>query len=100
MKKTKLPRNDILTKEQILHVAGLANLELTEEEIGVYTKQLRDILGYVGKLEEVDTSGVEPTYQTSDGTVNGWREDEVRSSLTQAEALSGAKRKRDLILLY
>jgi len=74
------------------HVAGLANLELTEEEIDVYTKQLRDILGYVEKLQKVDTTGVEPTYQTIDGTVNGWREDEVRPSLTQAEALSGAKR--------
>ncbi|KKT46163.1 MAG: Glutamyl-tRNA(Gln) amidotransferase subunit A, partial [Candidatus Gottesmanbacteria bacterium GW2011_GWA2_44_17] len=92
MKKTKLPRNDILTKEQILHVAGLANLQVSNQELELYTKQLQEILGYVEQLNQVETSGVKPTYQTIDGTVNGWREDEVRSSLTQAEALSGAKR--------
>ncbi len=76
-------------------MAGLANLELTEEEIGVYTKQLREIISYVEQLSGVDTSGVEPTYQTLDGAVNAWREDEVGPSLTQEEALGQARRTKD-----
>lgn len=81
-----------LTPTQVAHVAKLANLQISEKELRKFTKQLQDILHQVDQLREVDTSGVEPTYQTLDETTNVWREDEVKPSLSQDEALSQAKR--------
>lgn len=76
----------------VAHVVKLANLRLSEDEVEKFSKQLRDILHHVDQLHEVDTSGVDPTYQTLDETTNVWREDEVKPSLSQDEALSQAKR--------
>ncbi|MBI2310011.1 Asp-tRNA(Asn)/Glu-tRNA(Gln) amidotransferase subunit GatA [Candidatus Collierbacteria bacterium] len=81
-----------ITKQQVQHVAKLANLQLSEEELELYTKQIKDIVGYVEQLDKVKVDGVKPTYQTLDGMVNVWREDEVGMSLSQNEALSQAKR--------
>ncbi|MDZ7587125.1 MAG: Asp-tRNA(Asn)/Glu-tRNA(Gln) amidotransferase subunit GatC, partial [Patescibacteria group bacterium] len=66
----------LITKEQVVHVAGFANLQISEAELDLYTKQIQDILGYVEQLDKVNVEGVEPTYQTLDGMVNVWREDE------------------------
>jgi len=52
-----------ITREDVLRVAELANLELTEAEIETYGPQLASILGYCEKLNELDTSGVEPLAQ-------------------------------------
>ncbi len=49
-----------LSKEQVEDIAKLGRLSLTEEEIEKYSKDLNQILGYVEKLQEVDTSKVEP----------------------------------------
>ncbi len=76
-------------------MAGLANLQISDKELELYTKQIQDILGYVEQLDEVNVEGVEPTYQTLDGTTNVWREDEVGESLSQEEAVSQAKRSID-----
>jgi len=65
-----------LTKQEIEHVAKLARLELTEEEINKYGEQLSAVLSYIDQLSEVDTTGVEPTAQVT-GLENVWREDEV-----------------------
>lgn len=81
-----------LSEKQVKHVAKLANLKLTEKEIKKFQKQLSDILKYVGQLEKVDTKGVEPTSQVT-GLENVFREDEPGLSLSQKEALSGAKKK-------
>ena len=85
----------LITKEQVLHVAGLANLQVSDKELELYTKQIKDVLGYVEQLDKVDTAGVKPTYQTIDGMTNVWREDEVGESLSQEEAVSQAKRTVD-----
>lgn len=79
-----------LTKKDVLHVAELSNLKLTEAEIKKFTPQLTKIIEFVSALNEVDTTDVEPTSQTT-GLVNVTREDEVISEnmLTQDEALSG-----------
>lgn len=82
-----------LTKSKVTHIAKLAGLELSEKEIKKFQKQLSDILEYVGQLDELDTSGVEPTSQVT-GLENVFREDEARPSLTQKEVLSGAKKKQ------
>lgn len=81
-----------LTPIQVAHVAKLANLQISEIELKKFTQQLQDVLHHVDQLNDVDTSGIEPTYQTLDGTTNVWREDEVKPSLSQKEALSQAKR--------
>ncbi|NTW22359.1 Asp-tRNA(Asn)/Glu-tRNA(Gln) amidotransferase subunit GatC [Candidatus Falkowbacteria bacterium] len=65
-----------LTKQEIEHVAKLARLELTEEEVTKYGEQLSAVLSYIDQLSEVDTAGVEPTAQVT-GLENVWREDQV-----------------------
>jgi len=79
-----------LTKNDVLHVAKLANLNLTDAEISVFLPQLSSIVEFVGQLNEVDTNGVEPTTQTT-GLENVLREDVVgvNTSLSQDEATSG-----------
>lgn len=78
-----------LTKKEVKHVADLSNLVLTEEEIAKFTPQLDKIIEFVSALDEVDTTNVEPTSQTT-GLVNVTRKDIVISEnmLTQDEALS------------
>lgn len=65
-----------LTKEQVEHIARLARLGLTPEEIEKYQTELSSILDYVEKLNEVDTENVEPTAQVT-GLKNVMREDKV-----------------------
>ena len=55
-----------ITEKDVLYVADLANLELTEEERARMVKDLNSILDYVERLNELDTSNVEPMAQTSD----------------------------------
>ena len=54
-----------LTRDQVLHIATLARLQLSDDEIETYTSQLANILGYIEILNEVDTSQVEPTAQVT-----------------------------------
>ena len=79
-----------LTKAQVQHVAKLANLPLTDEEEEKLGEQLSQTLDYINKLEEIDTGKVKPTSQVT-GLENVTRDDQVISSLTQAEALKNAK---------
>jgi aspartyl-tRNA(Asn)/glutamyl-tRNA(Gln) amidotransferase subunit C len=65
-----------LTAEEIKHVAKLARLELSGEELEKYGGQLSHILSYIDMLKEVDTDNVEPTAQVT-GLVNVFREDEI-----------------------
>jgi aspartyl-tRNA(Asn)/glutamyl-tRNA(Gln) amidotransferase subunit C len=55
-----------ITEKDVLYVADLANLELTDEESARMVKDLNSILDYVDRLNELDTSNVEPMAQTSD----------------------------------
>jgi aspartyl-tRNA(Asn)/glutamyl-tRNA(Gln) amidotransferase subunit C len=52
-----------ISREEVLRVAGLSNLELSEAEVTKYQQQLDSILGYIAKLNAVDTSNVEPMPQ-------------------------------------
>ena len=78
-----------ISRDEVLHVAGLARLELTEEEIERFRDQLNAILEAVGKVAELDLSDVEPTAHPLD-LVNSWAEDEPRPSLSVDEALANA----------
>lgn len=77
-------------KINVTHTAKLANLPLTDEEKKKFEVQLSQVLDYVKKLDEVDTSGVTPTSQTT-GLENVTREDLAGESLSQDEALSNNK---------
>src|SRR3989338_2641532 len=85
----------IINTDEVKHIVKLANLQVSDKELELYTKQIQDILGYVDQLEEVNVDGVKPTYQTLDGVTNVWREDEVGESLSQEEAVGQAKRRMD-----
>ncbi len=78
-----------ITREDVLHVARLARLEIPEDEIETVQGQLSAILEAVGKVGELDLSGVEPTSHPLD-VVNAWAEDEPRPSLRREEALANA----------
>jgi aspartyl-tRNA(Asn)/glutamyl-tRNA(Gln) amidotransferase subunit C len=73
----------------VLHVARLARLELTEEELDRFGAQLSAILEAVGKVSELDLANVEPTAHPLD-LVNAWAGDEPRRSLSVEEALANA----------
>ncbi len=75
-----------ISKQDVEHVAKLARLTLSDEELEIMTGQLDNILSYVDKLEELDTSNIEPTSHVF-SVSNAFREDEVRESLTQDEAV-------------
>lgn len=78
-----------ITGKDVLHAAELARLALTEKEKDLYTGQLKRILGYVEKLSELDTSGVEPTTHTVPPRT-AFREDRALPSLSREEALGNA----------
>lgn len=77
-------------KFDISHVAKLANLPLSDEEKKKFEKQLGETIEYIESLNDVKTDGVEPTSQVT-GLENVTREDEVKPSLSQEEALSNAR---------
>lgn len=83
-----------LSRDQVKHVAKLANLPLTSEEEEKYSEQLSKILEYVDQLNTVDTSGVESTFNVS-GQNTVFREDESVAGLSQDEALSNATEKEN-----
>jgi len=88
-----------LTKEEVLHIAKLARLELKDEEVEKFRTQLSEILEYVGQLSKVDTKGIEPISQIT-GLENVMREDLVRgcdSETRDAMLEQFPKRKGDLL---
>jgi aspartyl-tRNA(Asn)/glutamyl-tRNA(Gln) amidotransferase subunit C len=66
-----------LTKEDILKLARLARLDLTDDEVSTYSSELTEILNYVEMLGKIDTDGLKPTNQIT-GLVNVTREDSVK----------------------
>ena len=78
-----------ITRDEVLHVARLARLALTEEEVERFTEQLSAILEAVAKVSELDLSDVEPTAHPLD-VVNVWAEDEPRPSIPLEDALANA----------
>jgi aspartyl-tRNA(Asn)/glutamyl-tRNA(Gln) amidotransferase subunit C len=78
-----------ITREDVLHVARLARLEIPEGEVEAVQAQLGAILDAVGKVSELDLSDVEPTSHPLD-VVNVWGADEPRPSLSLEDALANA----------
>ena len=80
------------TEVDVKHVAHLARLALTPGEEAQFGAQLNNILGYIDKLNELDVSGIEPTAHAVP-LVNVFRQDEVRPSFSNEEALRNAPAK-------
>jgi aspartyl-tRNA(Asn)/glutamyl-tRNA(Gln) amidotransferase subunit C len=80
---------DVLTRQEVERIAALASLELTEEEIETFTRQLAGILEYARQVQQIDTTGVEPTsHGVSTRPID--RPDEPRPSVDRTEALAAA----------
>ncbi len=87
-----------IDKDTVDKVAHLARLELNAEETENMIKDMNRILGFMDKLNEVDTTGVEPLiYMT--GEVNALREDVVKQEITHEEALLNAPKHDDKYFL-
>lgn len=85
---------ELLDEAAVRHVAHLARLSVTDEEVARFAAQLSSILQYFDQLKEVDTSGVEPTAHPLPVT-NVFREDTVLSPWTADAALHNAPQHRD-----
>jgi aspartyl-tRNA(Asn)/glutamyl-tRNA(Gln) amidotransferase subunit C len=83
-----------LTRDDVIHVAKLARLEINNEEINQYTEQLNSILEYADKLNTLDTLDVAPTAHAVP-IKNVFREDQVRPCLGREEALANAPEAED-----
>jgi aspartyl-tRNA(Asn)/glutamyl-tRNA(Gln) amidotransferase subunit C len=79
----------MLSRDQVLHVARLARLELTGDEVERYSGELSKVLDYIEKIEELDLTDVEPTSHVVD-VENALRADEPRPSLPPDAALAAA----------
>jgi aspartyl-tRNA(Asn)/glutamyl-tRNA(Gln) amidotransferase subunit C len=79
----------MLDREQVLHVARLARLELSDEEVERMAKELSHVLDHIEKIRELDFEGVPPTSHVID-VVNALRADEPQPSLPRDVILAAA----------
>jgi aspartyl-tRNA(Asn)/glutamyl-tRNA(Gln) amidotransferase subunit C len=78
-----------VTLKDVEHIAELARLKFSAEEIENFTHQLNQILEYVEKLNELDTENIEPLSHPIEGN-NAFREDELKPSIKREEVLKNA----------
>ncbi|MCH8102889.1 MAG: Asp-tRNA(Asn)/Glu-tRNA(Gln) amidotransferase subunit GatC [Chloroflexi bacterium] len=85
---------DILSADDVRHVARLTHLSLTDYEVEKLRAELSSCLTFFQTLQEVDTTGVEPTGHSTDAR-SVMREDEPRDSLPRSEVLANAPHSED-----
>ena len=83
-----------VTEQMIQHLANLSRLSFSEEETKEYKEDLQGMIAFVEKLQEVDTTGVEPLQHMGDA-VNMLREDVIQGSIDRTEALKNSPVKDD-----
>ncbi len=83
-----------ISRDEVLHVARLARVALTEAETTLYSEQLSNLLEYFESLQQVDTENVPPTAQSID-LVNVMRDDIVKPSLDPEEVLANAPHREE-----
>jgi len=83
-----------ITKEEVLYVARLARLDLEADAIDTFAGQIDEILGYIEKLNQVDTAGIQPTSHAISLT-NAFRADEQREHLDRQRVLANAPESED-----
>lgn len=94
-----------LAKEEIQHIADLARLELTDEELEKYGSQLSDVLSYIDQLKEIDVSDTEPTAQVTglenvlrEDEIEDWDKQEIEAALKQAPEIDNRQYKVKRVL--
>jgi aspartyl-tRNA(Asn)/glutamyl-tRNA(Gln) amidotransferase subunit C len=83
-----------ITREEVLHVARLARLELSDDEVTKFQEQLSDILEAVSKVSELDLSDVPPTAHPLQ-IANAWAEDEPHACLPLDDVFANAPDRDD-----
>jgi len=83
-----------IDRKLLEHVADVARLNLTEEEIKKFLPQLKEALEFFSQLKEVNTENVKPSFQPVE-MKNSMREDKEKECLSQEDALSLAEHKKD-----
>ena len=78
-----------ISEDEVRYVTQLARLQLEEKQIHDMSESLSNILSYMDKLNEIDTTGVSPTSHVG-SLKTAFREDEAKESLPQDDALSNA----------
>ncbi|HSV43848.1 MAG TPA: Asp-tRNA(Asn)/Glu-tRNA(Gln) amidotransferase subunit GatC [Candidatus Bathyarchaeia archaeon] len=84
----------MISDQDVRYIAALARINLNDEEIAPLAKDLENILGYIGQLEELDVAAVKPTSHVLP-LQNVYRSDTIKPSLSQDEALSIAVAKHN-----
>ena len=83
-----------IRKEEIIHIAKLANLNLTEEEIEKYTNDMQDILDFANTINQVDTEGVDEKASLEE-KYNVFRKDDVKVFKDRDDLLQNAPAQED-----
>ena len=84
-----------IKREDIIHLADLSDFSLSDAEIDSLGRDLKDIIGYISQLEELDTDNIEPTYQVFE-MENVWRKDEILpQDANREELLALTKEEKD-----
>ena len=82
-----------MNKEDIRHIADIAQIDFTDEELDKFAPSFDENIELVNKIKEIDTEDVEKVFQVN-GTENNIREDKTGESLSQEEALENAATKK------
>ena len=84
-----------ITNDDVRHLAQLSSLQMSGPEVKSIRADIEGIINYIGQLDELDTDGVEPTYQVT-GLQNVWRDDEIiDSSVSRQQLLALAAKQSD-----
>lgn len=83
-----------ISKEEIIHIAKLASLNLTEKEIEGYTKDMQEILEFANTVNNVNTDEIKETIGANEN-YNVFRKDEVKQSVSKEELLKNAPSQED-----
>lgn len=84
-----------ITNDDVRHLAQLSSLQMSDAEVESLRADIEGIINYIGQLDELDTDGVEPTYQVT-GLQNVWRDDEIiDSSVSRQQLLALAAEQSD-----
>ena len=84
-----------ITNDDVRHLAQLSSLQMSDVEVELLRVGIEKIINYINQLDELDTDGVEPTYQVT-GLQNVWRDDEIiDSSVSRQQLLALAAEQSD-----
>ena len=84
-----------ITNDDVRHLAQLSSLQMSDAEVESLRADIEKIINYINQLDELDTDGVEPTYQVT-GLQNVWRNDEIiDSSVSRQQLLALAAEQSD-----